>query len=85
MLAFTDRTGRSGERHDRRRRVVHEVEQVVEPAARNGHRPTVKLGLHPRYPDERANLGVRTTGIPRRIFWHHSVIPLSQPLPPFPI
>lgn len=47
--------GRSGsgvardpiERHDQRCRVVHEVEQVIEPAARIGHRPTVKLGLHP--------------------------------------
>jgi hypothetical protein len=29
---------------------VHEVKQVIEPAARIGHRPTVKLGLHPRYP-----------------------------------
>lgn len=31
-------------------RVVHEVEQVVEPAADIGHSPTVKLGLHLRYP-----------------------------------
>jgi hypothetical protein len=38
------------ERNEQRRRVVHEVEQVVEPAARIGRRPTVKLGLHPRYP-----------------------------------
>ena len=36
--------------HDQRRRVVHEVEQVVEPATRIGRRPTVKLGLHLRYP-----------------------------------
>ena len=35
-----------GERHPQRRRVMHEIEQVVEPAARIGHRPTVKLGLH---------------------------------------
>ena len=41
------------ERHDQRRRVVHEVEQVIEPAARIGHRPTVKLGLHLRYPRPR--------------------------------
>ena len=41
------------ERHDQRRRVVHEVEQVVEPAARIGRRPTVKLGLHLRYPRPR--------------------------------
>jgi hypothetical protein len=29
-------------------RGVHEVEQVIEPATRISHRPTVKLGLHPR-------------------------------------
>ena len=39
-----------GERHLQRRRVMHEVEQIIEPAARIGHRPTVKLGLHLRYP-----------------------------------
>jgi hypothetical protein len=38
------------ERHDQRRRVVHEVEQVIEPAARISRRPAVKLGLHLRYP-----------------------------------
>ena len=37
-------------RHDQRRRIMHEVEQVIEPAARIGRRPTVKLGLHLRYP-----------------------------------
>ena len=40
-------------RHIQRRRVVHEVEQVIEPAARIGRRPAVKLGLHPRYPRPR--------------------------------
>ena len=45
------------ERHDQRRRVVHEVEQVIEPAARIGHRPTVKLGLHLRYPPIAARPG----------------------------
>jgi hypothetical protein len=30
-------------RHDQRRRVAHEVEQVIEPAATISHRPTVKL------------------------------------------
>lgn len=34
------------ERHLRRCRVLHEVEQIIEPAAGIGHRPTVKLGLH---------------------------------------
>src|SRR5205807_8153956 len=40
-------------RHIQRRRVVHEVEQVIEPAARIGRRPAVKLGLHLRYPRPR--------------------------------
>jgi hypothetical protein len=38
------------ERHDQRRRVVHKVEQVVEPAARIGRRLSVKFGLNLRYP-----------------------------------
>jgi hypothetical protein len=29
---------------------MHEVEQVIKPATRISRRPTVKLGLHPRYP-----------------------------------
>ena len=33
------------ERRDQRCRVVHEIDQIIEPAARIGHRPTVKLGL----------------------------------------
>src|SRR4051812_812605 len=49
-----------GERHQQRRRVVHKVEQVVEPATRIGHRPTVKLGLHTRYPEPRFEPWVRT-------------------------
>jgi hypothetical protein len=40
-------------RHIQCRRVVHEVEQVIKPAARIGHRPAVKLGLHPGYPRPR--------------------------------
>jgi hypothetical protein len=44
------------ERHQQRRRIVHEAEimheagQVIESAAGIGHRPTVKLDLHLRYP-----------------------------------
>ena len=34
------------ERHDQRRPIVHEVEQIIEPAARISRRPTVKLGLY---------------------------------------
>ncbi len=44
-------------RHIQRRRVIHEVEQVIEPAAGIGRRPTVKFGLHLRYPRQRALLG----------------------------
>ena len=50
-------------RHLQRGRVVHEVEQVVEPAARIGRRPTVQLGLHPQYPRERP-LGTGPSGAP---------------------
>jgi len=38
------------ERHEQRRWVAHEIEQVIEPAARIGRSPTVKLDLHLRYP-----------------------------------
>ena len=40
------------ERHQQRRRVAHEIEQVIEPAARISRRPTVQFGLHPRYPPD---------------------------------
>ena len=75
------------ERHDQRRRVVHEVEQVIEPAAGIGHRPTVKLGLHLRYPSPAAPAGPerRSAAIRRRVFRHCSLLPFSKPLPPFPM
>jgi len=41
------------ERDEQRCRAVLEVEQVVEPAASIGRRPTVKLGLHLQYPPVR--------------------------------
>jgi hypothetical protein len=72
------------ERHDQRRRVIHEVEQVVEPAARIGRRPTVKLGLHLRYPRPRANLGrVESAVFRRRVFRHYNSSSPRLPLPPF--
>ena len=75
-----------GERHDQCRRVVHEVEQVIEPAAGIGHRPTVKLGLHLRYPRPRpARTRARSTAIQRRVFLHCSILIFSKPLPPFPM
>ena len=62
------------ERRDQRRRVVHEVEQVIEPAAWIGHRPTVKLGLHLRYPRPRPRRSqARSVAIQRRIFRHCSL------------
>src|SRR4051794_27961217 len=73
------------ERHEQRRRVVHKVEQVVEPAARIGHRPTVKLGLHSRYPSPGITPEGRATRIHEWIFRHHSVLVFSFPLPPFPM
>jgi len=72
-----------GERHEQRRRVVHEVEQVIEPAARIGRRPTVKLGLHPRYPRPRPGGRILGAAIRRRVLRHCSLLPFSQPLPPF--
>ena len=74
------------ERYDQRRRVMHEVEQVIEPAARIGRRPTVKLGLHPRYPRPRPRRSpISSAAIQRRVLRHYSLLPLSQPLPPFPM
>jgi len=67
-------------RHDQRGRVMHEIEQVVEPATRIGHRPTVKLGLHLRYPPTRTHrhiTGVAVVGrgvtVRWRIFRHYSL------------
>jgi hypothetical protein len=72
--------------HHQRRRVVHEVEQVIEPAARIDHRPTVKFGLHLRYPGPwPARTLTRSVTIRWRIFQHCSVRPFSIPLPPFPM
>ncbi len=65
------------ERHDQRRRVVHEVEQVIKPAARIGRRPPVKLGLHPRYPRPRPLGRIGSAAIQRRILRHCSLLPLS--------
>ena len=67
-------------RHDQRGRVVHEVEQVIEPAARIGRRPTVKLGLHLRYPPPRTHpilpgwvVVGRGVTIRWRVFRHYSL------------
>ena len=74
------------ERHQQRRRVTHEIEQVIEPAAGIGRSPTVKLGLHLRYPTIWPHNGFRRcTDIHRRVFRHYSIPSFSQPLPPFPM
>ena len=71
-------------RHDQRGRVVHEVEQVVEPATRIGHRPTVKLGLHLRYPPPRTHRHWVDDGSSLGLGRHHSVPHLSALQPPIP-
>ncbi len=75
------------ERHDQRRRITHEVEQIVEPAAGVGRRPTVKLGLHLRYPPARPHRGpvVRSATVRWCLFRHYSIRPFSKLLPPFPM
>src|SRR6185437_6095018 len=76
--------GNPVERHDQRRRVIDEVEQVIKPAALISRRPTVKLGLHLRYPPERAHdPRGRSVAVQRRIWRHCSLLPFSEPLPPF--
>ena len=73
-------------RHDQRRRVVHEVEQVIEPAARISRRPTVKLGLHLRYPRPRPHRSqAGSAAIHQRVLRHCSILISSIPLPPFPM
>jgi hypothetical protein len=47
---------------------------------RISRRPAVKLGLHPRYPVPRGNLGAV---IRRRVLRHCSLLPFPEPLPPF--
>jgi hypothetical protein len=75
------------ERHHQGGRATHDVEQVVEPAAGIGRRPTVKLGLHLRYPRPRPQRERRPQGadIHRRVFRHYSIRPFAQPLPSFPM
>jgi hypothetical protein len=73
-------------RHQQRRRVTHEIEQVIEPAAGIDRSPTVKLGLHLRYPTKWPHNGFRRcTDIHRCVFRHYSILPFSKPLPPFPL
>src|SRR5262249_61763366 len=71
-------------RHDQRRRVTHEVEQVINPAAGIGRRPPVKLGLHPRYPRPRPGSLVLGAAIRRRVLRHCSLLPSRNRCRPSP-
>ena len=72
------------ERHQQRRRVMHEVEQIIKPAARIGRRPTVKLGLHLRYPPAWTQQAPgQSAAIRRRVLRHCRIHPFAKPLPPF--
>ncbi len=72
-------------RHLQRRRVVHEVEQVAETAARIGHRPAVQLGLHPRYPCERpGGRAARSARIHQRVSQHCSLLAARDRCRPSP-
>jgi len=69
-------TGDPVERHDQRRRIMHEVEQVIKPAAGIGRRPTMKFGLHLRYPINRTR--VRSGAAVRRcVLRHYSIRPFA--------
>jgi hypothetical protein len=82
--ATAQRQGPSTPTRSQWRLVAHE--QVIEPAARVGRRPTVKLGLHLRYPCPRPHWDqVTGTAVRRRILRHCSLLPFSIPLPPFPM
>src|SRR6478752_5967462 len=69
------------ERHNQRRRVVHKVEQVLEPAVSIDRRPTVQLGLHLRYPAE--HLG-RSAAIQQRVSRHCSLLSTPHRCRPSP-
>ncbi len=70
-------------RRTRRRRVVHKVEQVIKPAAGIGRRPTMKFGLHLRYPINRT--GIRPgVAVRRRVLRHYSIHPSRNRCRPSP-
>jgi hypothetical protein len=55
---------------------VHKVEQVIKPAAGIGRRPTMKFGLHLRYPIDRTR--VRSgVAVRRRVLRHCSIRPFA--------
>ena len=65
-------------------RVIDQVEHIIETAARIGHRPTVQLGLHPKYPRPRLRGvdGPRDTGIHQCVSFPVNVAAIL--LGPFP-
>ena len=68
-----------------KRGIGHQVEQVVEPAAGIGARPTVQLGLHLPYPSfgpSRTGSGI--VGIHRRVSWHCIFLLCRTCCPPSP-
>ena len=72
------------ERHSQRRRIVHEIKHIIKPATGIGRRPTVKLGLHLRYPLPRPLQALgRSTTIRRCVFRHcsHHLPPIAVALP----
>src|SRR5450631_1710282 len=73
-------------RNHQERRIIDEVEQITETAARVPGRPQVQFGLHPPYRDT-SRIRIRPghgAGIHRRVFGHYFPS-LTDPLPPFPM
>jgi hypothetical protein len=58
-------------RHEQKRRIGHQVEQIVEPPMRILSCPTVQFGLDPQYPVPRHG-AVRLAGVHQRFSWHSS-------------
>src|SRR5260370_37172214 len=78
--------GHAFPRDHQERRIIDEVEKVVETAARIPGRPQVQFGLHPPYRDT-SRIRIRPehgAGIHRRIFGHY-LPSLTDTLPPFPM
>ena len=79
-------SGHAFPRNHQERRIVYEVEQIIETAARVPGRPQVQFGLHPPYRDT-SRIQIRPgrgTGIHRRVFGHYFPS-LTDTLPPFPM
>jgi hypothetical protein len=80
------------ERRQQRRRATHEVEQVIETAAKIGHRPTMKFGPYLRYFPQRTHrsftwwlLQERHRCSAAQLSALQHPLFFSKPLPPFPM